>query len=172
MGKRREARECALQVLFQLEFDASDVEASLGEYWAGQKPRPDIRDYAGWLVHGILARKAEIDDLIKGASEHWRLERMGLVDRNILRLAVFELLEENVLAPPIIINEAIEIAKKYSDGKSATFINGILDAVRKKLALPPLPVAPDENKEGQHGPQTKPRNAVRRPGTGPAGQSR
>lgn len=170
MGKRREARECALQVLFQLEFDSTDVERSLDEYWAGKKPKTEVRDYASWLVHGILNRKADIDGLIKDTSEHWRMERMGLVDRNILRMAVYELLEEKILAPPIIINEAIEIAKKYSDEKSATFINGLLDAVRKKLETRPSRTR--KSKEGQHGPQKRTRGSNRRSGTGPTGQSR
>jgi len=170
MGKRREARECALQVLFQLEFDSSDVERSLGEYWAGKAPKDDVRDYASWLVHGILARKAEVDGLIRDTSEHWRMERMGLVDRNVLRMAVFELLEEKVLAPPIIINEAIEIAKKYSDNKSATFINGLLDAIRKKLAARPGETPTD--KEGHNGPKKSTRGRGRRPRTGAAGPSR
>lgn len=170
MGKRREARECALQVLFQLEFDGGDLERSLEEFWAGKEPRDDVRDYAGWLVRGLQARKAEVDGLIKDTSEHWRLERMGLVDRNVLRLAVFELLEESVLPAPVIINEAIEIAKKFSDEKSATFINGLLDAIRRKLAARPGAAA--AGKEGEHGPQKSSRGRARRPGTGPAGQSR
>ena len=170
MGKRREARECALQVLFQLEFDASDVDRGLDEYWLGRAPKDDVRDYAGWLVHGILARKAEVDGLIRDTSEHWRMERMGLVDRNILRMAVFELLEEKTLAAPIIINEAIEIAKKYSDDKSATFINGLLDAIRKKLAARPGAAPADE--EGQHGPHTSSRGQARRTRTGTARTSR
>lgn len=170
MGKRREARECALQVLFQLEFDISDVERSLREYWTGKKPKDDVRKYASWLVHGILARKTDVDGLIRDTSQHWRMERMGLVDRNILRMAVYKLLEEKVLAPPIIINEAIEIAKKYSDEKSATFINGLLDAIRKKLETRPPRTGKD--KEGQHGPKKRTRGASRRSGAGSAGQSR
>lgn len=170
MGKRRESRECALQVLFQLEFDSSDVERSLDEYWTGKRPKEDVREYASWLVHGILARKAEVDGLIKDTSEHWRLERMGLVDRNILRMAVFELLEEKLLAAPIIINEAIEIAKKYSDDKSATFINGLLDAIRKKQAAR-APRTP-KDKEGQHGSKKSTRGQSRRSGSGPASQPR
>jgi N utilization substance protein B len=170
MGKRREARECALQVLFQLEFDSSDADRSQAEYWAGRAPKDDVRDYASWLVHGILARRADVDGLIRDTSEHWRMERMGLVDRNILRMAVFELLEEKVLAAPIIINEAIEIAKKYSDDKSATFINGLLDAIRKKLAARPGGSPVDE--EGQHGSQTSTRGKAKRPGAGAARPSR
>lgn len=167
MGKRREARECALQVLFQLEFDRSDPDRIQEEYWAGKTPRAEVRDYAGWLIRGLLARQAEVDGLIKDTSEHWRLERMGLVDRNILRLAVFELLEETVLPSPVIINEAIEIAKKYSDDKSATFINGLLDAIRRKLAARPGAAAAE--KEGEHGPQKSSRKQARRSGTGAAG---
>ncbi len=85
------------------------------------------------LVNGIISNQEKIDNIIQKVSEHWRISRMALVDRNILRMAVFELLYEENIAPAIIINEAIEIAKKYSGDEAATFVNGVLDAIRKSL---------------------------------------
>ncbi len=133
MGKRRKARECALQILFQLEFNTADSEGLIDGYWAHQKASEEIREYGTWLVRGLRASQEDIDGIIQAASEHWRIARMAVVDRNILRIAVYEMIHEKTLVPAIIINEAIEIAKKYSGEQAAVFINGILDAVRKKL---------------------------------------
>jgi N utilization substance protein B len=149
MGKRRKARECALQILFELEFNAADPEALVRQYWRQQKAGDDVRTYAGWLVEHILARRGEIDAAIQTASKNWRLARMGAVDRNILRIAVCELLYEPALAPAIVINEAIEIAKRYSGQQSATFVNGILDAVRKRRGAGAAPEA-GAVQEGHH----------------------
>jgi len=137
MGVRRKARESALQVLYQLEFDENPVEDALAQCWQGREASPETKEYGSWLVRGIIARREEIDTAIQSTAEHWRISRMGLVDRNILRLAVFELLYEKSLAPAIVINEAIEIAKKFSGQESSNFINGILDAVRKKHVTVP-----------------------------------
>ena len=89
MGQRRKARECALQILFELEFDNSDPEKTIREYWQNKKASPEIKEYTDWLVQGIVAQQKKIDSLIQSSSEHWRMARMSLVDRNILRLAVF-----------------------------------------------------------------------------------
>lgn len=133
MGKRRKARESTLQILFQLEFDNSEPEKTIKQYWKHRVDSEQIREYSSWLVKGIISHLEDIDRIIQSVSEHWRLSRMALVDRNILRMAVFELLFEESIAPAIIINEAIEIAKKYSNEEAAVFVNGVLDAVRKKL---------------------------------------
>jgi len=133
MGKRRRARESTLQILFQLEFNSSQPEEAMDQYWEHRDASEEIKTYSRWLVEGILSHQEEIDTLIQSVSKHWRLARMAVVDRNILRLAVFELLYEKNIVPAIVINEAIEIAKKYSNQEAATFVNGLLDAVRKKL---------------------------------------
>lgn len=133
MGGRRKARESALQILFQLEFNYSKVEKTISQFWKEIKAAENIRDYSVWLVKGILTHQKEIDDLIQSISDHWRISRMAIVDRNILRIAVFELLFEKNVAPAIVINEAIEIAKKYSTEDAAAFVNGILDGIRKKM---------------------------------------
>jgi N utilization substance protein B len=133
MGKRRTSRENALQILFEMEFNDAGLERILASYWNSKKVDGQVQEYANWLVRGIVARKEEVDALIQGNSEHWRISRMAFVDRNILRIAVFELLEEKLIAPAIVINEAIEIAKRYGSDEAAVFVNGVLDAVRKKL---------------------------------------
>ena len=147
MGRRRAARESALRILYELEFNDAGAEAVLSREEAGGR---DSFAYAAWLVRGVLARRAEIDGLIEGTSAHWRIPRMAIVDRNILRLAVFEILEEPFLAPAIVINEAIEIARRFSGDASAVFVNGVLDAVRKKIQG--APAEPKEKKD--HGPKT------------------
>jgi transcription antitermination protein NusB len=134
MGKRRKARECALQILFQLEFHAGDPRAVARTYWEAQKAAPGVREYGTWLVERILEHGPAIDRTIQSASTNWRLARMAVVDRNILRIAAAELLYEPTLAPAIVMDEAIEIAKRYSGEGSADFVNGVLDAVVRRLA--------------------------------------
>lgn len=133
MGQRRKAREETLRILFRLEFENKQIEKTLNQYWKSKKASEEIKEYSTWLVNGVISDQAKIDNIIQQVSEHWRISRMALVDRNILRMAVFELLYEENIAPAIVINEAIEIAKKYSGEEAATFVNGILDAVRKDL---------------------------------------
>lgn len=133
MGKRRKARESTLQILFQLDFNGNDHNFVQNQYWVNRKASQEVKDYSRWLVEGILSRREEVDNLIESVSKHWRVSRMAVVDRNILRMAVFELLYEENVAPAVVINEAIEITKKYSGHEAADFVNGILDAVRKRL---------------------------------------
>ena len=133
MGQRRKAREGALQILYQLEFDEATAREAVESFWKHRRAPAETRDYSRWLVEGILARRADIDDALQSVSEHWRIARMALIDRNILRLAAYELLHADSIAPAIVINEAIEIAKKYSGPEAATFVNGVLDALRKKI---------------------------------------
>ena len=133
MGKRRKARESTLQILFQLEFNDSEVDKAFRLFWKDKKATKDVKDYCRWLVKGVISHRESIDKNIQSVSKHWRLSRMPVVDRNILRMAVFELLNEEDVEPAIIINEAIEIAKKYSGEQAATFVNGVLDALSKRV---------------------------------------
>jgi len=133
MGQRRKARECALQILFQLEFNSGDPKTLVKGYWEHQKVSSQVREFGTWIVERILADGEEIDRTIQSASKNWRLARMAVVDRNILRIAVAELLYERTLDPAIVMNEAIEIAKRYSGEESAVFVNGVLDAVGRVL---------------------------------------
>lgn len=133
MGRRRKAREESLRILYRLEFDNRPLEETLKQYWENKKTDQTTREYSTWLVNGIISHHKKIDTIIQSASEHWRLSRMALIDRNILRMAVFELLYEENIEPAVVINEAIEIAKTYSGDEAATFVNGVLDAIRKSL---------------------------------------
>jgi transcription antitermination protein NusB len=156
MGKRRKARESALQILFQLEFNTADPPEVIRGFWEHQKASDDVKEYADWIVRGIREGQEEVDGAIQTASEHWRIARMAVVDRNILRIAVFEMLRAKTLVPAIVINEAIEIAKRYSGEEASVFINGILDAVRKTLETgkkAPRDAEADTEKkeEGTHG---------------------
>ncbi|HEX9902292.1 MAG TPA: transcription antitermination factor NusB [Acidobacteriota bacterium] len=134
MGVRRKAREDALQLLYQLEFEASEPEAARRKFWAVRKTPEAEREYADHLFRSVLGRQAEIDGLIQSVSKNWRVERMPLVDRNVLRLAVLELIQERT-APAVVIDEAIEVVRKFSSVESAAFINGILDALSRKFEL-------------------------------------
>lgn len=134
MGRRRRAREYALQVLFQMEFESGGADEVLRMFWERDDPPPSaIREYAEWLVRRVLENRPEVDGFLQEASDNWRMSRMAVVDRNILRIAACELLNMPDLVPAIVINEAIEIARKYSGEQAAVFVNGVLDAVRKKL---------------------------------------
>jgi len=133
MGRRRKAREETLRILYRLEFDNRQPEETLSQYWENKKTNQATREYSTWLVNGIISHHKKIDTIIQNASEHWRLSRMAIIDRNILRMAVFELLYEENIEPAVVINEAIEIAKAYSGNEAATFVNGVLDAIRKNL---------------------------------------
>ena len=139
MGERRRAREAALQILYQFEFGTAEPEPAVRSYWKSKRAPEATREYSRWLVLGILKHRDELDEAIQKISKHWRIARMGLIDRNILRLAAFELGSDRPTAPAIVINEAIEIAKKYSSPEAAVFVNGILDALRRgrQAANPP-----------------------------------
>ena len=136
MGNRRKARECALQLLYDLEFNNSDdrePEKAVDDYWDSfpdaHSAGDDVREFAEALVSGVRGNTAEIDQLIQAASTNWKLERMALVDRNILRLATYELRHLEEIPRKVSLNEAIEIAKRYGSEDSSSFINGILDKI-------------------------------------------
>ncbi len=131
MGKRRKAREAVLQVLFQTEFNDSSVKNILNLFWKNKKSDKEMREFSRTLIEHVLEHKDEIDSVIQSVSEHWRISRMTVIDRCILRMAVCEFVFDEATEPAIVINEAIEIAKKFSSKEAATFINGILDAVKK-----------------------------------------
>jgi N utilization substance protein B len=136
MGRRRKAREVALQLLYQLDVQGeANPEPHLDEFWARHPVDRDVREFGVALVRGTKAHEAKIDEVISQYAENWELERMAVVDRNILRQSIYELLWGE--APPkVVINEALEIAKKFSTHESSRFINGILDRVHKELHRP------------------------------------
>ncbi len=129
---RRQAREIALQSLFQLDFNDNSIEAAIEGALSNTKIPAYDGDYARLLVNGTRNNLAAIDTVIKEHSKDWKVERMSGVDRNIVRLAVFEMkFNEEKLVPNIAINEAVELAKKYGTDDSARFVNGILGSMIK-----------------------------------------
>ena len=133
-GKRRKAREVALQFLYQLDLnDVDDPTPHDEEFWARHPVDEDTRAFAEALVRGTKSNQAKIDHALSQFAEHWDIERMAVVDRNILRLAVYELLWTADVPPKVAINEAIEIAKKVGTKESSRFINGLLDRIHKEL---------------------------------------
>jgi N utilization substance protein B len=137
MGRRRKAREVALQLLYQLDLQGEgDPEPHFDEFWSRHPVDPDARGFADGLVRGTKHNERKIDDLISQYAENWELDRMAVVDRNILRQGIFELLWMREAPAKVVINEAIEVAKKFSTQESSRFINGILDRVHKEHRSP------------------------------------
>lgn len=131
--KRRKAREYALQLLFQIDFTKRELERKdLEEFWSDKKESRDIKEFTEKLVKGTLESLEEIDSIIEKATENWFLKRMAAVDRNILRFAAYEILHRKDIPYAVTINEALEIAKKYSSAEAASFLNGVLDKLAKE----------------------------------------
>ncbi|MGH9316374.1 MAG: transcription antitermination factor NusB [Thermoanaerobaculia bacterium] len=131
MGARRKARELALQMLYENDVSGTAAEEMFRRSEDLQKAPQSLRDFTQRLVSGTLAHRDVLDAMISKQADHWRLVRMPVVDRNILRLALFELLHEPATPRPVVIDEALEIAKRFSTPRSSQFINGILDGVLK-----------------------------------------
>lgn len=161
MGTRRDARERAVQFLFQHDLNPpTDLEAALNRFWESQRaatieaetagptwgqltplppPSPEetvIRSFADPLIRGTIENRTEIDAQIQRVAKNWDLHRIAVVDRNILRLAIYEMMNREDIPPVVSINEAIDIAKRYSTEDSGKFVNGILDKIRSELLRP------------------------------------
>ncbi len=133
-GNRRRARELALALLFELEFHPGQEAARLAAFWQDHPAPPSARAYAETLARGVVAHREGLDRLIAARAEHWTLARMPLVDRNILRLAVYEFLHGSDVPERVALDEAIELAKAYGGEDSGRFVNGILDRIRAGVA--------------------------------------
>jgi len=130
---RRKAREYALQILFQVDFTKKRIDSKdLEDFWSGKKESRSVQEFTEDLVRGTLNSIDEIDAMIEKVTENWLLKRMAAVDRNILRFAAYEILYRKDIPSAVTINEAIEVAKKFSSAESAPFINGILDRLAKE----------------------------------------
>jgi N utilization substance protein B len=133
MGARRKAREAAMQALFCMDERRDFSEEMFDRFCVNFAPKPDVRPYFLRLVQGVLRTKTELDALIERYSEHWSLGRMSGVDRNLMRIAVFELLCCRDIPAKVSINEAVDIGKKFGTEESGAFINGIVDGIRAAL---------------------------------------
>jgi N utilization substance protein B len=131
-GTRRRGRELALQALYQMDVTGEPQQpaAELWRHFAESEPPADTsRIFADELVHGVLETRARIDELIAASAEHWRIDRLSQIDRNILRIGTYELLCRRDVPPNVAIDEAIEIAKRFGNDESAMFVNGVLDHI-------------------------------------------
>ncbi len=136
MKARRKAREIALTFLYQWDVRGEEVLPEMDELLVRDRRDEDVAEYVKLLTRGVIAEVQEIDHLITEAAEHWSLTRMAAVDRNVLRMGVYEMRFRNEDVPAkVAINEAIELAKRFSTAQSGAFVNGVLDRVRRGLAL-------------------------------------
>lgn len=135
MRKRTKARECALQILYEINITKNDYSHCINDYWRGaDKEAGPIVEFANLLVTGVVKNLGRIDTLISGCATNWHIDRMAVVDRNILRLATYELLFLKDIPPKVSINEAIDIAKKFGDVDSGKFVNGVLDKINREIS--------------------------------------
>jgi len=135
MGARRKARELALQMLFQFDMAGNPPDTIVATFEDLQKSKPNTREFAVKIFRGTVDHLTEIDDMIQQQADNWRLSRMAVVDRNIIRMSIYEFMHETDTPKLVIIDEAIEIAKKFGTQKSSQFINGILDGILKRYNL-------------------------------------
>jgi transcription antitermination factor NusB len=133
MGKRRQGREAALKLLYALDMTHTDVQEVLNATWIEEVVPHDVRDFVMKLVTGVEKHREEIDTMIRAWSSHWSLTRIGAVERNLLRLAIYELVFMPEIPPNVTINEAIEVAKSYGAEEAWLFVNGILDRVKHEM---------------------------------------
>ena len=130
MGSRRRARELAMQFLYSFELNPGDVGEHLEEFWVMNPVEESLRAFAEALARGTIEHLDEVDVLIRRHTLNWDLERITLIDRTCLRLALYEMLYRDDIPPVVSINEAVDIAKRFSTAESGKFVNGILDKVR------------------------------------------
>ena len=139
MRKRTFARDCALKILYQAEMTKRPIKAAAEQYWQAEDPEdldkadftPEVTEFTHRLVLGVSDHWDDIDSHVSKYATNWQLKRMAVIDRNILRLGVFELMYAPDIPPKVSINEAVELAKKYGDVDSSKFVNGILDKIHK-----------------------------------------
>ncbi len=133
MGKRRSSRELAVRFLYLCELNAGEWREQLEQYWERNPCQEDICRFTESLLEKVFENRKEIDQLIEKFSDHFAMSRMGIIDRNVLRLAVGEILYDKKTPPAVVINEAVEIAKRYGSDESPGFINGVLDRIRGEI---------------------------------------
>jgi N utilization substance protein B len=133
MGARTGGREAALKMLFGLEATQADLDTAVALFWREFGGDSETRPYADESVRGVMAERAELDEIIRVASEHWRIERMTRVDRNVLRLGTWELKHRLDVPRAVILDEAVELAKRYGSEESGAFVNGVLNQIAENL---------------------------------------
>ncbi|MCO5061316.1 MAG: transcription antitermination factor NusB [Kiritimatiellae bacterium] len=136
MSARRESRTLAVQFLFQRDFNAGELDEALLQFWSDHRSSKKVREFAESLIRGVEAERALLDKQLQQCADHWDIHRMGGVDRNVMRVALFEMLHRSDIPPVVSINEAVELAKELSSDESGRFVNGILDRARRDLQRP------------------------------------
>lgn len=131
MRKRTKAREAGLKTLYQLDITSEDIETILEDYWEDNQALPEVKEFASKMARGVAGQISNLDKIITRYADNWTIKRMAVIDRNVLRMAVYELMFMDDIPPKVSINEAIDLAKKYSDMDSGKFVNGILDRIKK-----------------------------------------
>ena len=137
MSTRRKSRELALQALYQWNITRQDPSLILDQQKVNFSPADEEDEFAQQIIVGVLEHYNHIDELIEKFSEHWRLDRISIIDRNILRMAIFELLFREDIPPRVTLNEAIDLGKRFGSEDSSAFINGILDRIQKEVIHKP-----------------------------------
>ena len=133
MGSRRQAREAALQMLYGIDVTGERVDAAIIRYWSTLGGDATADEFANQLVRGCAEKREAVDEVIGRVSQHWRLERMARVDRNILRLATYELEALEDIPRNVTLDEAVELAKRFGDAESPAFVNGVLDRIAREI---------------------------------------
>ena len=147
MGKRRRAREAAVQYHFWRDLQRGEGPDKIDEFWEFCPATPRVRTFAQPLIDGMIAHLPEIDDRIRKYCDNYDFKRISAVDRNVLRLAIYEMLHRDDIPPVVSINEAIELAKTFGGPDSGRFVNGILDRVKDDLTRPLREAAPEKTEE-------------------------
>lgn len=132
MGARSSGREAALQMLFALDAGGHEVDAVIRDFWREFPGEAEGRPYADEVVRGVWQDRAATDERISAASQNWRIERMSRIDRNLLRLGTWELLQRRELPVEVVIDEAVELAKRYGNENSKAFVNGVLNRIAQE----------------------------------------
>jgi N utilization substance protein B len=136
MGRRTKARECAFQLLYQREITGEPMGRVIEGFWRLRSGTPEMRGMAERLARGAQAREGQLDEAIATAATNWRLDRIAPVDRTILRLGAYELVAEAETPSAVILDEAVELAKRFGEAESPAFVNGVLDAIRRQVRPP------------------------------------
>ena len=136
MARRREARERAMQILFEYEVNPRDLPEVFRDFWSDKSSDSASTAFTEELVRGTVDHLAQVDEVIRQHARNWDLPRIGRVDRNVMRIALYEMLFREDIPPVVSINEAVEIAKQFGDSGSGKFVNGILDRVKEGLDRP------------------------------------
>jgi len=134
-GTRREAREASIQFLFSHDLNDETLPDQCADFWELRKARKKVQDFANDLIKGVFEHRDELDRAIDAASKNYTIDRLSAIDRNILRLATYEILHRDDIPAPVTINEAIEIAKRFGTVESAGFVNGVLDGIQREHKL-------------------------------------